>query len=255
MKVLSISSQVVWGPVGNSAAVPALQAKGHEVLALPTITLSNHPGHGAPAGFRTPADDMARMFAALEALGALSDLDAMLTGYFATVGQVQEVARLLDRVAVPFLLVDPVMGDNGKLYVPQEVAEAIRDHLLPRASCLTPNAFELSWLSGHEVTDEASAVAAARSLKLPEVLATSVPSHDGLATLLVTPDAVHRIVAPKLDKVPNGTGDFLSGLYLAERLGHSPQQAFSAAMKTLSRAIALSSGTTVLNVAGALAVS
>ena len=252
MKVLSISSQVVWGPVGNSAAVPALQAKGHEVLALPTITLSNHPGHGAPAGFRTQADDMARMFAALEALGALSNLDAMLTGYFASVGQVEEVAGLLGRVAVPFLLVDPVMGDHGRLYIPQEVAEAIRTHLVPRASCLTPNAFELSWLSGHEVTDEASAIAAARSLALPEVLATSVPSQDGLATLLITPDEVHRIVAPKLAKVPNGTGDFLSGLYLAERLQNPPQQAFVAAMKTLARAIALSSGTTVLNVAGAL---
>ena len=252
MKVLSISSQVVWGPVGNSAAVPALQAKGHEVLALPTITLSNHPGHGAPAGFRTQAEDMARMFAALEALGALSNLDAMLTGYFVSVGQVEEVAGLLGRVAVPFLLVDPVMGDHGRLYIPQEVAEAIRAHLVPRASCLTPNAFELSWLSGHEVTDEASAIAAARALALPEVLATSVPSHDGLATLLIAPDAVHRIVAPKLAKVPNGTGDFLSGLYLAERLQNPPQQAFVAAMKTLSRAIALSSGTTVLNVAGAL---
>ena len=252
MKVLSISSQVVWGPVGNSAAVPALQAKGHEVLALPTITLSNHPGHGAPAGFRTQAEDMARMFAALEALGALSNLDAMLTGYFATVGQVEEVAGLLDRVAVPYLLVDPVMGDHGRLYIPQEVAEAIRTHLLPRASCLTPNAFELAWLSGHEVTDEASAIAAARSLSLPEVLATSVPSHDGLATLLVTSDEVHRIVAPKLAKVPNGTGDFLSGLYLAERLAQSPHHAFSAAMEMLSRAIWRSAGSSVLNVAGAL---
>ena len=252
MKVLSISSQVVWGPVGNSAAVPALQAKGHEVLALPTITLSNHPGHGAPAGFRTQAEDMARMFAALEALGALSNLDAMLTGYFVSVGQVEEVAGLLGRVAVPFLLVDPVMGDHGRLYIPQEVAEAIRTHLVPRASCLTPNAFELSWLSGHEVTNEASAIAAARSLALPEVLATSAPSHDGLATLLIAPDAVHRIVAPKLAKVPNGTGDFLSGVYLAERLRKPPQQAFVTAMTTLSRAIALSSGTTVLNVAGAL---
>ncbi|MCX7348640.1 MAG: bifunctional hydroxymethylpyrimidine kinase/phosphomethylpyrimidine kinase [Alphaproteobacteria bacterium] len=144
MKVLSISSQVVWGPVGNSAAVPALQAKGHdqakgyEVLALPTITLSNHPGHGAPAGFRTQAEDMARMFAALEALGALHNLDAMLTGYFATTGQVEEVAGLLGRVAVPYLLVDPVMGDHGRLYIPQEVAEAIRAHLVPRARCLTP---------------------------------------------------------------------------------------------------------------------
>jgi pyridoxine kinase len=252
MKVLSISSQVVWGPVGNSAAVPALQAKGHEVLALPTITLSNHPGHGATAGFRTQAEDMARMFAELEALGALSNLDAMLTGYFVSVGQVEEVAGLLGRIGVGYLLVDPVMGDHGRLYIPQEVAEAIRAHLVPRSNCLTPNAFELSWLSGHEVTDEASAIAAARALALSEVLATSVPSHDGLATLLVTPDSVHRIVVPKLAMVPNGTGDFLSGVYLAERLRKPPQQAFVTAMTTLSRAIALSSGTTVLNVAGAL---
>jgi pyridoxine kinase len=153
---------------------------------------------------------------------------------------------------VPYLLVDPVMGDHGRLYIPQEVAEAIRTHLVPRANCLTPNAFELAWLSGHEVTDEASAITAARSLSLPEVLATSVPSHEGLATLLITADEVHRIVAPKLVMVPNGTGDFLSGLYLAARLEHAPQDAFAAAMKTLSRAIALSSGTTVLNVAGAL---
>lgn len=252
MKVLSISSQVVWGPVGNSAAVPALQAKGHEVLALPTITLSNHPGHGAPAGFRTHAEDMARMFAALEALGALSDLDAMLTGYFASVGQVEEVARLLDRVRVPYLLVDPVMGDHGRLYIPQEVAEAIRDHLLPRATCVTPNGFELSWLTGRDVADEAGAIDAAHALLVPEVVATSIPCAEGLATLLVTPGQSHRVVATKLDKVPNGTGDFLSGLYLAERLSHPPHHAFAAAMETLSRAIWRSAGASVLDVAGAL---
>ena len=252
MKVLSISSQVVWGPVGNSAAVPALQAKGHEVLALPTITLSNHPGHGAPAGFRTHAEDMARMFAALEALGVLSDLDAVFTGYFASVGQVEEVARLLDRVRVPYLLVDPVMGDHGKLYVPEEVAEAIRDHLLPRATCVTPNGFELSWLSGREVNDEQGAIDAAHALLVPEVIATSIPCAEGLATLLVTPGQSHRVVGAKLDKVPHGTGDFLSGLYLAERLAQAPHHAFTGAMETLSRAIWRSAGSPVLDVAGAL---
>jgi pyridoxine kinase len=256
MRVLAVSSQVVWGPVGNSAAVPALQARGHEVLALPTITLSNHPGHGQPAGFRTEAGDMARMFAALEALGALEGLDAMLTGYFASAGQVEEVARLLDRVPVPYPLVDPVLGDHGRLYVAQDIAEAIRDHLLPRASCLTPNAFELSWLSGLTVTDEASAIAAARALARPEVLATSIPAGDnGLATLLVTADDVHRVIAPRLANVPNGTGDFLSGLYLAARLDASPGDALAAAMKTLARAIALSTGRPVLDVAAALHAS
>ena len=253
MRVLAVSSQVVWGPVGNSAAVPALQARGHEVLALPTITLSNHPGHGQPAGFRTHAEDMARMFAALEALGALEGLDAMLTGYFASAGQVEEVARLLDRVPVPYLLVDPVLGDHGRLYVPQDVAEAIRDHLVPRATCLTPNAFELSWLSGVTVSDEASAIAAARALAPPELLATSVPAgDDSLATLLVTADVVHRAVTSRLPHVPHGTGDFLSGLYLAARLDTLPEDALATAMKTLARAIARSAGSTVLDVAGAL---
>jgi pyridoxine kinase len=253
MRTLSISSQVVWGPVGNSAAVPALQALGHEVLSLPTITLSNHPGHGQPAGFSTQPEDMARMLAALEALGALHGLDAVMTGYFASAGQVEEVSRLLARIEVPFLLVDPVMGDHGRLYVPPDVAEAIRDHLVPRAACLTPNGFELAWLTGRDVSDEAGAIAAARALGLREVLATSIPAEGGrLATLLITPDEVHNVTTPRLHGVPHGTGDFLSGLYLGERLVHPPKQALAAAMKTLARAIALSAGTPVLDVAGAL---
>lgn len=253
MRVLSVSSQVVWGPVGNSAAVPALQAMGHEVLSLPTIMLSNHPGHGPPAGFRTSADDMARMLAALEALGALHDLDALLTGYFATVGQVEEVAKLMDRIAIPFVVVDPVMGDHGRLYVPQEVADAIRAELLPRATCLTPNCFELGLLSGHAVNSIDSAIAAARSLGIDEVLATSIPVDDArIATVLVTHDDADRFVTPRLAQVPHGTGDFLSGLYLAARLAAPPREALEAAMAVLARAIALSAGRSVLDVAGAL---
>ncbi|WP_421693157.1 bifunctional hydroxymethylpyrimidine kinase/phosphomethylpyrimidine kinase [Aestuariivirga sp.] len=253
MRVLAISSQVVWGPVGNSAAVPALQAKGFEVLALPTIMLSNHPGHGAPAGFRTDAEDMARMLAALEARGALKGLDAVLTGYFASAAQVREVAKLLGRITVPYVLVDPVIGDHGKLYVAAEVAEAIRDELLPQASCVTPNEFELGWLSGREVTDETQAIAAARALGREEVLATSIPAAgQNITTLLVTPQEVHRVITHKLSGVPHGTGDFLSGLYLAERLTSPPVQALHSAMKILGRAIAISAGTAVLNVAGAL---
>lgn len=253
MRVLSISSQVVWGPVGNTAAVPALQARGHEVLALPTIMLSNHPGHGAPKGFRTKAEDMAQMLAALEAMGALKRIDGVLTGYFASPEQVEEVAKLVARIGPSFVLVDPVLGDHGRLYVPEPVAQAIRAHLLPLAHCIAPNGFELSWLSGRAVQDEQSAVAAARSLGVGEVLATSIPAQGHqLATLLVTQEDVHAVAMPERAGVPNGTGDFLSGLYLAARLAMPPQQALAAAMTTLQRAIAMSAGTSVLDVAGAL---
>ena len=255
MRVLSISSQVVWGPVGNSAAVPALQAKGHEVLSLPTITLSNHPGHGVPSGFRTDPEVMARMFENLEALGALNGLDAVLTGYFASAAQVETVAKLLARIKPGYVLVDPVMGDHGRLYVPQEVADAIRDLLLPRANCITPNGFELAWLTGLQAGGEEAAVTAARSLGVAEVLATSIPiGADRLATMLITPHESHSVATPRLDGVPHGTGDFLSGLYLAERLRLTPRMALGSAMKTLSRAINMSAGTAVLDVTGALHV-
>jgi pyridoxine kinase len=49
-RILSISSQTVFSPVGNSAAVPAMQELGHEVLAIPTTLLSNHPGLEGPVG-------------------------------------------------------------------------------------------------------------------------------------------------------------------------------------------------------------
>jgi len=257
MRVLAISSQVAWGPVGLTAAVPALQAKGHEVVAVPTITLSNHPGHGRPAGFRTAPDDLAAMLGALDGLGVLGRCDAVLTGYFAAPEQVETVRSVLVRMkqARPGLrlVVDPVIGDNGSLYVAQPIASAIRDGLLPLASCITPNAFELAWLSGLPVTDEAEAAAAARHLGLAEVLATSIPDGtDHLATLVVTPDATHRHHAARLTGVPHGTGDFLGGLYLAARLEHAPGAALADAMATLDHAIAISAGSPVLNVAGAL---
>ena len=46
------------------------------------------------------------------------------------------------------MLVDPVLGDAGRLYVAQETAEAIRDRLIPLADIATPNLFELGWLTG-----------------------------------------------------------------------------------------------------------
>lgn len=253
MRILAISSQVAWGPVGLTAAVPALQARGHEVIALPTVTLSNHPGHGKPAGVRTQPDDMRAMLDALTALGVLEGCDAVLTGYFAAPQQVDEAARIILANPTAFVLVDPVIGDHGALYVPEDVAAAVRDLLLPLASCITPNAFELGWLSGHDVVDEASAIEAARQLPAPEVLATSIPGGgDTLATLAITEDTIDRFEAPRLAEVPHGTGDFLSGLYLAERLVHPPATALRQSMAILERAIARSAGTSVLDVAGAL---
>ena len=242
-RILAISSQVVYGPVGLSAIVPALQAQGHDVLAMPTVVLSYHPGHGTPARCSI---DVAALMAAVDSIGALNTLDAIITGYFATAEQVLETAKLIKKLRPKIVLVDPVIGDHGRLYVKEDVALAIRDHLLPLATIITPNAFELSWLIGKVTNDFA---ADAKLLKVAEVIVTSVPADEQLATLRVTSTEVQWHHTQKRLNVPNGTGDYLSGLYLA-RIFHMPRkQAFDETMTALEDAIAKSGTSKVLVVA------
>lgn len=249
-RILAISSQVVFGPVGLSAIVPALQDEGHEVLALPTIVLSNHPGHGKPVG---AVQDIQSMITALEKLGALKNIDAVLTGYFATAMQVEAVTALLRRIQCRVVLVDPVIGDHGRLYVGEDVAVAVRDQLLPLATILTPNIFELSWLSGAAVPDRNAAVSVAKSLKIEQVIVTSVPFEaEHLGTILIQSHDVTEVISPKLHSVPHGTGDYLSGLFLARQLSNLKSHALQDSVAILQRAIALSGSTGVLAVAEAL---
>jgi pyridoxine kinase len=245
-RVLAISSQTVFGPVGNSVVVPALQELGHEVLALPTVVLSNHPGHGKPVG---QATDIPAQLKALNAIQAFDGLAGVLTGYFSSEAQViavaEQVTALRKQNEQLHVLVDPVIGDHGALYVPEAVAKAIRDHLLPLATITTPNRFELTWLANTD--DEDAAIA---KLAVPETMVTSIPVNDQtLRTRLVVAgeSAVHDM--PKHTHVPNGTGDFLAGQYLAHRLHHAPTQAFTAAMTRLTDVITASAGQRALQLA------
>jgi pyridoxine kinase len=252
-KVLCLSSQVVWGPVGNTAAVPALQAEGHEVLQVPTIVLSHHPGHGPPSTQPIAAETFHALIASVARKGALADCAAVMTGYFADPAQIAQAAELvrLLRAANPKLivLVDPVMGDHGALYVAEAVANAIRDLLLPLATITTPNCFELSWLTGESVTTSAQAAAAAVKLEVPEILVTSIPlSGQQLGTLLLQHHTQHLIPSQRRAHVPHGTGDFLAACYLAHRLTHAAEHAFATAMARLHQVISLSGESKVLHI-------
>ena len=247
-RVLCISSQTVFGPVGNSAAVPALQAAGHEVMQIPTVLLSNHPGLDKPVGQSTPAVLMEDMFKALQAIGAFNHLGAVMTGYFTSAPQVvaaaKQIAALKVRHQHLHVLVDPVIGDHGKLYVATDVAETIRDQLLPLATITTPNLFELTWLAS--TNDIASAV---KKLGAGETIVTSIPDGDSkLRTELhVSKDpACLCHVMSKQPHVPNGTGDYLADCYLAERLKQSAALAFPSAMQRLEIVIANSLGSSAL---------
>jgi pyridoxine kinase len=220
-EIVAISSHVVRGAVGNRAIVFALETMGFRVWSLPTVILPWHPGHGPSTRITTPDEQFA---SAVEDMGASrwsGAVKAMVSGYFGSAEQVAPVARLVKKLKAtnPELLFvcDPVIGDSGGLYVKSEIAEAIRDQLIPIADIATPNRFELGWLSGAALETNAEVIDAALALGPRRVLVTSaVPMMaGGIGNLLLTDRlallAEHRMVG----NPPNGLGDLTSALFLA----------------------------------------
>lgn len=234
--VVSISSHVVRGAVGNRSAVFVLESFGFPVWAVPTVVLPWHPGHGAGTRIVPDTEQFGLMLDELAASGWTGEVGAILTGYMAGAGQARVAARFVaamkERHPRILHLCDPVIGDHGGLYVSLDTAAAMRDELLPLADIATPNRHELAWLAGTGPLDTAEAVAAAaRGIPPAMVLATSTPAfmRGSIANLLALADggtflAEHRLV----DGPPNGSGDLVSALFLAHVLrGLTPEDALA----------------------------
>jgi pyridoxine kinase len=221
--VLSIQSEVVYGHVGQGAARFALQKQGFEVLALPTVLLSNHPGHGGATGETIPAAKLRSLLQGLAARGIFKDVVAILSGYLGEPAHTEIVAEAVDLVRQKnpkaLYLCDPVFGDDNGAYAKLGVAEAMARDLIPIADIVTPNRFELVSLTARQVSDPATAIAAAKALGRPETVVTSVPIAAGqIGAVAVKAGQAWAAGGPKLDDVPNGTGDLLSALYLSGRV-------------------------------------
>lgn len=228
--VIVISSHVVRGSVGNRAAVFALESLGFPVWALPTVVLPWHPGHGPSTRLTFTEDDFDHAVDDLIRAPWLSEVKAVLTGYFGNAAQARSVARLVKvlRARDPDLLYvcDPVMGDVGGLYIREETAVAIRDELIPLASVATPNRYELEWLVGGKLSSNAEIIEAALSLGPSRMLVTSaVPMMAGGTGNLYL-SGKHALLAEHrlIDNPPNGLGDLTSALFLARLLAGVPDE-------------------------------
>lgn len=227
--VLVVSSEVGRGAIGARASVFALERLGHAVWLVPTVWLPWHPGHGMASRLVPDAAGFARALAEIAESPKATEIDTVLTGYFADPDQIEAVARLVERLRAETpglrLIVDPVLGDGdatgrGRLYVSEALAVNLRDRLLPLADIATPNLFELAWLTGRPVGATSEAIAAARTLPAPIAVVTSAPAMmtRSIGTLLVGADTATQFEHPLVEGAPHGTGDLFAGL-LAARLG------------------------------------
>jgi pyridoxine kinase len=224
--ILSIQSHVVYGHVGNSAAVFGLQRLGRDVWPLMTVQYSSHTGYAGWRGQAFGAAMIDECMAGLNAIGALGQCAAMLTGYLgrAEIGDAALRALASVRRANPEAVYacDPVIGDAQRgSYVAEGVGEFFRDRALPLATIATPNAFELEWLTGAQARTLPEAQAAIGTLRSrgPRVvaltsLALSDTPADALDMLAGDETGFWRLTAPKLPITVSGAGDLFSALFL-----------------------------------------
>jgi pyridoxine kinase len=223
MLVISIQSQVVHGHVGNSAAVHAIQAEGVDVAAVPTTLLSNHPRYPTVRGRVLDAELVGDLLRGVEERGLVDEAAVLVTGYLGSPDNAVVIADFVERALArnPKLvyLCDPVIGDDGRVYVADGILDVLRHRLLPTARLITPNQFELELLSGVKIADTEGLRAAAAALVGRHVVATGCTLADTPAgqveTILCVDGRLSRFATPRLPIRAYGTGDLLTGLIAA----------------------------------------
>lgn len=249
MMALTITSHVAYGHVGAQAMRLPLERLGIEVCHVPTVLFSNHPGHGGFRGRSLPAQDLRELVAGLDERGFLARCDALHVGYLGDAAQAEAAAEAWDRLSRhrpdAMFMCDPVLGDDGRIYVRSEVVEAARG-LARSAHVLTPNRFELGLLAGQAIGSRDEALAACRRLlRGPTrlVVCTSAEENATIATIGATPDEAFVVETPCLADAPKGTGDLFAAVLLARLLkGEAAAEAVAAAVSTTHAVVAASAG-------------
>ncbi|GAB3071040.1 pyridoxal kinase PdxY [Pedococcus soli] len=230
MSILSIQSSVAYGHVGNSAAVFPLQRLGVEVWPVHTVHFSNHTGYGAWRGPLMPADDVRAVIQGIGERGAFPKVDAVLSGYQGgeEIGDVILDAVAQVKAANPDAIYacDPVMGNaKSGCFVHPAIPVLLRERVVPAADLITPNQFELGFLTDTEprtIEDTLASVDLARAMGPSTVLVTSVERPDApedtIEMMAVTGDGAWVVQTPRLPMKANGSGDVTAALFTAHLL-------------------------------------
>lgn len=218
-RVAAIHDLSCFGRCSLTVVIPTLSAMGVQCCPLPTAVLSTHTG-----GF----DDIARTDLTAQLAGALKQweglelrFDGVYTGYMASVEQIALAAESLSRLKKTggVAVVDPVLGDHGKLYhsITPEMGAAMKA-LCAAADVITPNLTEAALLLGEEYTPSIDGEQLARRLSgngRRSVVLTGVspmPGQVGAAWHDRDTDRTGVYAVPKVEGEYHGTGDLFASV-------------------------------------------
>ncbi|KAK6325137.1 hypothetical protein J4Q44_G00044790 [Coregonus suidteri] len=260
-RVLSIQSHVVRGYVGNKSASFPLQVLGFEVDSINSVQFSNHTGYSHWKGQVLTADELHVLYEGIK-LNNVHHYDYVLTGYTRDTSFLEMVVDIVQELkrANPNLVYvcDPVLGDHGSMYVPENLHPVYKNKVVGREFSgrhhHTPGqrgvSEGLKLLTGKNISTEKDAVEVMDLLHKmgPDtvvITSSDLPSRLGDRFLVslgsqrtLMPDGTKstqrvRMEIPKVDAVFVGTGDLFAAMLLAWT-HHYPNDLKTACEKTFS---------------------
>lgn len=217
-RILTIQDISCVGQCSMTVALPILSAWGHECCILPTAVLSTHTG-----GFGKPA--------VVHFDGAFDGIidhwkengitfDAVLVGYLGSLAAVEAAGRIMEERMSPggVAIVDPAMGDHGKLYsgFDENYVRAV-GALCRKADIVIPNVTEAALLTGmpcRETPDEGYVEQLLTRLGPGTWVLTGVGFAEGETGVAVqTPAGRQYYIHPRREKSYHGTGDMFAACF------------------------------------------
>lgn len=225
-KILSIQSKLVYGYVGSNIAELAIQLHGLDIIAFPTVYLSAHTGHQPIHGTVIPQDLFDDLVIGIDALKMEESIRGIITGYIGSLDILKSAAQYIYRLKKTYpqtlYICDPVMGDNGGLYVEEEIAQSYLNDIIPICDILTPNHFEFEYIVGHPARKEGEALDLVLQndiLRNKTIIVTSceldITAPDEIDTLIIKDGVCTRITTKRINISTTGTGDLFTAILIS----------------------------------------
>lgn len=223
-KILTIQDISCFGQCSLTVALPIISACGVETAILPSAVLSTHTAGFTDFTVRDLSGDMPDIRAHWEKENI--KFDALYTGYLGSQEQIQYVLDIKNTCLNTdgSFIVDPAMGDNGKLYPAFDMEYALgMAKLCGNADIILPNITEACFMTGMEYKespyDEAYVLELIKKLAelgAKKVVLTGVgfaADKLGVAVYEGDIDNVKYYFNEKLAKSSHGTGDVYASAF------------------------------------------
>lgn len=223
-RVMAIHDISCFGKCSITAALPVLSAAGAEVCPVPTAVLSTHTGGFEGYTFENLTHNIMPVVNHFKSLDI--KFDCIYSGYLGSIEQIEYMKEIINdfKEEKTIVLVDPVMGDNGKLYAGFDMNFAKEmTSLCEMADIIVPNVTEAAFMTGIRYMEPPytkeyleALISNLKKICSGDIVLTGAVLEKGKTGIaLYSKETVEYITKKECEGMYHGTGDVFASALLS----------------------------------------